>query len=694
MRLYLLLLFSVLLATSGFSQEIIFKEDFNNNDNAWLLPNNQYNQTHIAGGEYVIQHRGELNNFITQYINRLDDKANFSVTVNFNSQKPNSKYGLIWGATNEASAHFFFIQNLQYSTLKIEKGHSAGGVSPTPSLKIKMNKNSLKLEKKGQVVYFYCNGNLLYKETFEGLFGKSFGFSAEGNSSVGVESFVVEGKKLPIRLAPNLYYPEKEENLGPQINSAAEELTPVITPDGKGIFYSRRHDPKNTGGIGDLQDVYYAEFKNGKWQAPLNIGQPINTDDPNAVCSVTPDGNTILLINAYGPKGAQRAMGLSMSRRTKTGWSMPFDVKMRNFYNKSSFNEYFLANDGKVILLAIERDDTYGSRDLYASFLQEDGTWSTPKNLGAQINTGGIELSPFLASDGKTLYFSSTGHPGYGKNDIFFSRRLDDSWENWSEPVNVGKPVNSEGYDAYYSVPASGDYAYFISSENSYGLQDIYRIKQPEPNKPNPVVLIHGRVLNSKTHEPIETGITYNELESNKQTGIAYSNPTEGYYKIVLPYGAKYSFIAVKDHFYSISGSLNLDSLKEQPYQEIEMDLYLTPIELGSTVQLNNVFFYRAKAVLKPASFPELNRVVKMLKENPSIEIQLSGHTDIPEWSEANQQLSEDRWMAVRQYLLSKGISISRITGKGYAGNKPIYPNDSEEHRKMNRRVEFMITKI
>lgn len=687
-------IFLIIFSTSVSAQSIVYKEEFNDNSKAWLTPNNQFNQTRIAGGEYVIQHQGELNNFITQYINQLDEKADFALTVNFNSKKAGSKYGVIWGGADEGNANFFFIQNLQYSILKVKNNKPVSAPSPSPSLKVKMDKNSVKVEKKGSQIRYYCNGHLLHTEQYSGLSGKSFGFCAAGNSSVGIESFILEGKKLPIKLAPSLHYPEKPENLGAKINSSAEELTPVISPDGKGLFFTRRAHPQNIGGPGDLQDIYFAEFKSGQWQQAFNIGKPVNTDDPNAVCSVTPDGNTILLINSYDKNGSQRAMGLSISRKSASGWSMPVDVKMRNFYNKSSFNEYFLSNDGKVILLAIERDDSYGSRDLYVSFLLEDGTWSTPKNIGNKVNTPGIEMSPFLASDGKTLYFSSTGHPGYGKNDIFFTRRLDESWENWSEPFNVGQPVNSEGYDAYYSVPASGDYAYFVSSENSLGLQDIYRIKQPVPNKPNPVVLVHGRVLNSKTKEPIQTGITYDDLNKDKQAGIARSNPKDGYYKIVLPYGHNYSFIAIKEGFYSISGYLDLDSLEKKEYQEIERNLYLTPVEIGTTVQMNNVFFYRGKPVLQPASFPELNRLVKLLKENPTVEIELGGHTDVPEFSEANQKLSDDRWKAVKSYLVSKGIEASRISGQGHAGNKPIYPNNTEENRRMNRRVEFIITKI
>ncbi len=676
------------------AQDIVYHDDFSDNRNAWLLPNDTYNQTSISNGEYRIQHQGPLNNYITQYINQLDHHSDFSLSVEFNSKKPGSKYGLIWGSIDEANANYFYIQNIQYSISRVRKGKASEIKSPSASIRIKLDKNVLQIDKKGTEIHYLINGHPVYKESIEHLQGKSFGFCASGNSTVSVRDFSIKGKKLPIRLARDLYYPEKAVNLGATVNTESDELTPVVTPDGKGLFFTRRMHPQNTGGTGDLQDVYYSELKNGQWQKARNIGSPVNTDDPNAVCSVTPDGNTLLLMNTYGKDGAQRAMGISLSHKNGNDWSAPVDVRIRSFYNKSSFNEYFLSNDGNVILMAVERDDSYGSRDIYVSFLMNDQTWSVPKNIGKTVNTPGIELSPFLASDGRTLYFSSTGHPGYGKNDIFVTRRLDDTWENWSEPYNIGMPVNSPGYDAYYSVPASGDYAYFVSSDQSLGRQDIFRIRQPEPNKPNPVVLVHGKVLNSKTLAPVQTDIQYSQINGEKQAGTARSGKNDGYYKIVLPYGHEFSFFALKHGFYSVSGFLDLSSLEQREYQEIERDLLLTPIEIGTPVQMYNVFFYRGNAELKPESYPELNRLATLLRENPAIGIELGGHTDHPEWSEKNLQLSEDRWQSVKKYLVSKGIADERISGKGYAGDRPLFPNDSEENRRKNRRVEFTIIKM
>ncbi|RZK13251.1 MAG: hypothetical protein EOO43_18210, partial [Flavobacterium sp.] len=458
-------------------------------------------------------------------------------------------------------ALFFAVKNLQYKIFEFRKGKSTILKNYTTSLKIKPDNNILKVVKKGSVLYFYSNENLLTEIGPINLVGKSFGISLWGASSIAVDDFIIKGSKLKINLAANLSYNTPPENIGAGVNTAFGEITPVVTADGKGLYYTRNYSPENKGGASDYQDVYYSAIQNGKWNKGNNIGFPINNDGPNAVSSVSPDGNTLLLMNTYDGRGAALGMGLSMSYKTKEGWTIPKIVNVRNYYNKSTFNEYFLSSDNKVLLLALQRDDTYGTRDIYVSFLEGDGVWSTPKNLGPLLNTPGTELSPFLAADGVTLYFSSTGHPGYGKNDVFVSKRLDDSWINWSTPQNVGMPVNSKGVDGYYSIPASGEFAYYVSEQNSLGKTDIFRIRLPSAVKPNPVVLIYGKVLNSKTKEPIATGITYRDMDSDAESGIARSNPYDGSYKITLPYNKTYSFFAEKDGFYSVRDSIDVPNI-------------------------------------------------------------------------------------------------------------------------------------
>jgi outer membrane protein OmpA-like peptidoglycan-associated protein len=675
--------------SSIYGQQILYKESFDQmNEPMFREVNNQFNHGEIKSGKYNWKYTGQNPHSITYYCNQLKISENFTIELRVKSQKSRTEYGLIWGASSPQNAHYFLIKGRRYSICQVVGGQVNCDVNQKPG-KVKLDYNVLKVEKKGSQIHYLVNDEHLYTETFNGVIGRAFGIALWSAGNLQADYFTIRGTKLPINLESELSYEHPPEHLGSSINTGYEEMSPVITPNGREIYFSRRSDPANIGGASDLQDVYYSKFGPDGWSKSVNLKRPINNEGPNAVFSVSPDGNTLLLMNTYTPDGRQKGMGLSISRRTNNGWTIPEDVKMRSFYNKSFYNEYYLSNDGKVILLAVNRDDTYGSRDLYVSFAEGHDIWSAPLNLGKQINTAGTELSPFLAADGKTLYFSSNGHPGYGRNDIFMSRRLDESWTNWSQPSNLGEPINSSGTDAYYSVPAAGDYAYFVSNEEGLGKNDIFKIVLPTPVKPEPVVLVFGKVLNSKTSAPLSTGITYHNFNDDIEIGIARSNPESGYYEIVLPVSRVYSFFAEKQGFYSVQDRLDLTNVEE--YVEVERDLYLTPIEKGQMVKMNNVLFYRSKAQLISTSYPELDKLAYMMMQNPTIAIQLEGHTDNVGDRFKNIRLSQDRVGAVRNYLIDKGVPEQRITGTGFGGSKPIADNSTEITRRLNRRVEFKI---
>jgi outer membrane protein OmpA-like peptidoglycan-associated protein len=349
-----------------------------------------------------------------------------------------------------------------------------------------------------------------------------------------------------------------------------------------------------------------------------------------------------------------------------------------------------LSTNQKVLLFAIERKDTYGERDLHVSFLKSDGNWSEPKNMGPDLNTLFDEGAPFLAADDKTLYFSSSGWPGYGSQDIFLSKRLDDSWTKWSKPMNMGPTINSELWDSYYTVAASGDFA-IVASSHAGTHSDLYNVHLPKAAKPEAVMIVHGQVFNAKTKEPIQAEISYEILSDKGEAGIARSNPTTGEYKIVLNYGSNYGFHAKAKGFISVNENMELP--KSGEYKEVEKNLLLVPLLVGETIKLNNVFFVQSKPLLKSESYPELDRLAEIMNENPNMVIELEGHTDNQGKKKLNQELSEKRVIAVMNYLLTKEIPAKRMTGKGYGGSKPIMPSDTEENRQLNRRVEFKIIK-
>jgi outer membrane protein OmpA-like peptidoglycan-associated protein len=349
-----------------------------------------------------------------------------------------------------------------------------------------------------------------------------------------------------------------------------------------------------------------------------------------------------------------------------------------------------MSNSKKVLLMSVQREDTYGERDIYVSFLEEGSKWTEPLNMGPALNTAHSEIAPFLASDDKTLYFSTKGFSGYGGFDIYVTRRLDDTWTNWSEPENMGPHINTQNDDQYFNIPASGDHAYYSRAVTDDNL-DIFRIQMPIFYKPAPVVLVKGKVYNSKTKEPIEARIFYEKLPDGMEIGEATSVAGTGDYQIILPSGAKYGYLAEAEGYLSINANLDLNDLTE--YKEIEKDLYLVPIEVGESVALRNIFFDFDKSNLKDDSSPELNRVIKFLNDSPDIIIEIGGHTDSKGSDAYNMKLSDKRAKAVQDYLIRNGISANRVSYKAFGESKPIATNETDEGRQENRRVEFKIVK-
>ena len=527
---------------------------------------------------------------------------------------------------------------------------------------------------------------------------KSVSAQTSKDSSVYIKADTGEVLKPKSELVIDSNTIIKIENLGIKINSDLPELRPTISADGNLLFFICENHPANTKyGSVTTQDIWYAERDSfGKWGDAYHLEDPINTTYYNAVYWISPDNNRILLRGSF-IDGAFDGKGVSMSYRKKNGnWSRPNALYIKNYfkYDKGGQSGATMAHDGQTLMFYMSEQQGSYNNDLYVCFLEEDGSWTEPKSLGKNINLPKYnEMTPYLAADGVTMYFSSNRPGGLGDNDIYMTKRLDKSWTKWSDPVNLGSPINTEDWDAFFTLDAGGEYAYLTTKLNTYGESDIVRVKLLEKEKPNPVVMVTGNVYNLKTKQPLSASLLYETLPEGTVAGNAISSPTDGAFKIVLPYDKNYSIRATADKFFSVSENLNLDSLFKAGYKEIHKDLYLAPIEIGQVVRLNNVFFDFDKYFLRPESFLELDRVVKLLNENPAIEIEMSAHTDSHGSDEYNFVLSDNRAKSVREYILSKGIAPERIISKGYGETKPEVPNDTDENRQLNRRVEFTILK-
>ena len=435
------------------------------------------------------------------------------------------------------------------------------------------------------------------------------------------------------------------------------------------------------------------------------------------MAGISRNGHQLFLHGHYDVSGQPaRSQGISISSDTGGGWSRPVNIRIPYYLNRSGLLSGAISGDGSVFIFSAETYGTRGVEDLYVAF-NIDGKWSEPKNLGTTINTQFQELSPSLSADSKTLYFSSNGMKGSGSFDVYSSVRLDDTWSNWSAPVNMGDRINSSGRELYYRTTAEG-IGIYTSTLNSDGYGDIRLYIPDEPflrqdtliiaNLSAPAadtlvkideikydsadgvdshyVKVHGKVVNAKTNEPVQAKVTFTGPIAGKEETRATANG----YSVTVRSTDEYNITVEAQGFVSTMQKLDIHTFE---MKDLEMNFSLQPAEVGTTVNLKNVLFAQAKTEILPESFPELDLVVSFLKANPSIKIELSGHTDGRGVHADNVRLSQQRVNRVKEYLVSKGIEKGRMSGKGYGGTKPVASNDTEESRRMNRRVEFTIKK-
>ena len=526
-------------------------------------------------------------------------------------------------------------------------------------------------------------------------------FSIDAVAISDVNIPIIADISMPELLARGLVTEQLDKN----VNSDNSELNPLLSPDGKTLYFSRKNHPENMGGVNDKEDIWYSELSpDGKWALAKNMGPKFNNAGPNFVNAVasTPDGQAVLVLgNKYLPNGKMLA-GVSMSTNMNGSWTKPMAINIENDYNFNEKANYFLSNTRKTLLMSIEREDSKGGRDLYVSFQKNDSTWNEPVNLGGVVNTANDESAPFLASDDQTLYFSSNGFSGYGGADVYMSKRLDDTWTNWSEPQNMGPDINSKLDDLFFNIPSTSEFAYYsrgLTDDNA----DIFRVKLPIYKSPEPVVIVRGKLIDGKTGKPVGAKIIYERLPDGKEVGIVYSNPETGAYEIHLPGGQNYGIRAQAEGHLSENQNLDLSKVTKDGAVETR-DIKLAPIELApitvtviepnAMITLNNIFFNFNKAVLKVESYPELNRIADLMKEKNTMTIELAGHTDATGSAQYNMWLSEWRAKAVAKYLVGKGVSADRISTVFFGETKPIESNDKKEGRDKNRRVEFKIIKL
>jgi outer membrane protein OmpA-like peptidoglycan-associated protein len=434
----------------------------------------------------------------------------------------------------------------------------------------------------------------------------------------------------------------------------------------------------------------------GAWQAAKPI-PTVNTRQYNeGAGTLTPDGRFIVFTKcatedgSYG--GSLQGFGscdLFISRRIGDRWTPPENlgppVNSRNWETQPS-----MASDGRTLyfIRGTQAQDGIKSMDIYTTALQEDGTWSKPEKLGANVNTPYQEESVQIHPDGRTLYFSSNGHPGFGGLDIFVSRKEEDG--SWGKALNLGYPINTGADENSLLVSADGEVAYFASDrEGGLGDLDLYSFELYPEARPLAVSFIRGKVTDRTNGQPVEADVQLYDLATGKLATGAYSDPRTGEFLVCIPAGRSYALNASSEGY--LFFSQNYDVATGTPKEPYTLNVPLSPLTAGSVIALRNIFFNTASYDLLPASNAELEKLVQLLRTNTTLRIELGGHTDNVGADAANLTLSDQRAQAVRDFVIAQGIDASRITAKGYGETKPVATNDTEEGRAQNRRTEVTV---
>ena len=485
--------------------------------------------------------------------------------------------------------------------------------------------------------------------------------------------------------------PEKEKekfeliSLSREINTQYHDSAPVVSPDGKTLYFTVNDHPENTKGKGS-QDIWYSETgPDGFWTKAKHMADPLNRNQFNQVLSVSVDGNTLLVRGGNGKNG----LGFSLCRRVNGLWQKP-DVQQISGFDKmckGRFNGAFMALDGSALLLYFNESEGAAYSDLYVSFPSGKDKWSQPQPI-SDLNTRQDDFGPYLSPDNKTMFFASNRPGGMGGMDIYKTTRQDDTWQKWSKPENIGAPINTGGFDAYYAVGNSDTLVFTTRAHMSAdgGHLDIYTLRRIHEKKPK--ISLAGRVVDEKTGEGIPSAnirIVLNE----EAVGVTTTEEEDAYFDTSLPGPGNFrlqvnaeGFLAGTDSFAVETSSTDIN---------VYRTIFLKKLEVGLSVRLNNIFFDFDKTTLRPESFPELDKVVELMEQNPKLYIEIGGHTDDKGSDQYNETLSQGRAEAVRLYLTEKWIEPQRVTAKGYGESKPEVENDSDDNRQINRRVEFTI---
>jgi len=479
-----------------------------------------------------------------------------------------------------------------------------------------------------------------------------------------------EKKNGPRQFAPT--------NLGDKINSSVSEYFPCLSIDGKEFFFTRRVR-------GYDEDFFSAKWDGKDWIKASPLSGNVNTDENEGAQMISQDGEW-LVFAACNRKDGWGSCDIYISFKTPQGWSEGLNLGGK--INTDQWeSQPCLSPDKRDLYFASRREGGYGGSDIYVSHLQLNGEWTTPENLGPQINTSADESCPFIHADNQTLFFTSAGLLGYGEDDLFYARKGPKG--DWSVPENLGYPINTIYKEGTLFIAADAKTAYYASDRSdSKGGLDIYSFILPENIRPNKTLWVKGQVFDKKTTKGLPSAVELIDLNT-KQMISKVQTDEKGNYLITLPVGKDYAFNVNRKGYLFYSDNFFLTN--HSPDSTYEKNIPLQPIEANASVVLKNVFFDVNKFDLKPESEAELDIVVQLMNDNPTVKIQIGGHTDNVGKPTDNLTLSNNRARSVVTYLISKGIPTARLSAKGFGETQPVADNKTEDGKALNRRTEMKV---
>lgn len=475
--------------------------------------------------------------------------------------------------------------------------------------------------------------------------------------------------------------------LSDSVNRFALQYFPVLTADQQALIFTRRLGHDNLKHDEDL--VISRKDSQGKWTPPVSISRHINSALNEGTSTISADGRKLIFTSCEG-RNTYGGCDLYESRKIGDEWTVPKNLGP-NVNTPAWESQPSLSADGRTLYFVSERRGGIGRRDIYISTLDEQGSWTKAANVGKPINSPYDEISPFIHVNNRVLYFSTNGLPGFGGFDIFYA--VKDS--AWSEPKNIGQPINNNFDQFSLFITADGERGYYSHEEtgaDGYSNSKIVEVEIPENQRIQfRSNYVKGIVRDGSSKQPLQAQIELMNLDNNKVESLVESDSISGEYLIVLTQGAEYALHVSRPGY--LFKSLNFNYSEVKNFEPVVVDVLLDKITAGSVAVLNNIFFDVDKYALKTKSASELNNIVRFMRSNPTVKIEIGGHTDNSGSREYNLQLSEKRARSVYQYLIEKGISEKRLALRGYGQDRPVGSNDTEEGRQQNRRIEFKVVK-